>query len=113
MHVGVRWTPNRPETRHRLRPAPHGTHRPADVRRQTPRPPASWPPEDGLDPDRGQRIERPFVIERQVLLAALPEPDVAEVLQHRGQRGRGQYRIDARAIAIRLRRADGTRDPAD
>src|SRR6185369_10849903 len=94
-------------------PAPRAIHRPADLRRHPPRPPASWPPVDGLDPDRGQRIERPLVIERHALLAALPEPDVAEVLQHRGQRGGGQYRIHARAIAVRLRRANGTGDPAD
>src|SRR5580693_7477954 len=71
------------------------------------------PPVDGLLPDGGDRVQRPLVVERHVFLAALAQPDVAEVLKH-GRQGRGRHeRIDARAVAVCLRRADFAGDAAD
>ena len=69
-------------------------------------PGSSGAPVDGLHPDRAQGVQRQVVVERHVLLAALAEPDVAEVLQH-GRQRRGRHdRIDARAVAVRLRLPD-------
>src|SRR5215472_10152602 len=45
--------------------------------------PIGIPPVDGFGPDRGQCVQCPAGIEGNALLAALAEPDVAEVLQHR------------------------------
>ena len=71
------------------------------------------PPVDRPDPDGGQGVHGPLVVERHALLAALAEPDVAEVLQHRRQRRRGQDRVDARAVSVALGPAYLSRDPAD
>src|ERR1700722_18606121 len=71
------------------------------------------PPVDGLHPDRGYRVERPLVVEWHALLAALAQPDVAEVLEHGRQRRCGHHRVDARAVSPRLRAAYLAGDPAD
>ena len=40
------------------------------------------PPVDGFCPDGGHCVQCAVVVERHVLLAALTQPDVAEVLEH-------------------------------